>query len=259
MGVVKEAERRLLESESTKNYLGIEGLPAFNERVPRLVFGDDHPALVEGRIATAQTVGGTGALRIFGETLNALGGSGGRRRIWISDPTWANHHQIFPAVGWTVETYPYFDAETHGQEGAFYVSTRYEIVELLVRELDAAADRVLPGGRALVGHAEADRALVLVGVALLDEPRRELAAALHGVELVGDLAVPVEPEPAQRLLDLLDGRRDLAARVGVLDPEQALAAGAPREEPVELEGVHAADVEEAGRARGHANANGHDG
>lgn len=116
MGVVKAAERRLLEGESTKNYLGIEGLPAFNERVPRLVFGDDHPALAEGRIATAQTVGGTGALRTFAETLTAVGTSAGRggRRIWISDPTWANHHQIFSAVGWTVESYPYFDAATHG-------------------------------------------------------------------------------------------------------------------------------------------------
>jgi len=116
MGVVKEAERRLLERESTKNYLGIEGLPAFNERVPRLVLGDDHPARIEGRIASAQTVGGTGALRIFAETLEAVDASEGRggRRIWISDPTWANHHQIFPAVGWTVESYPYFDAQTHG-------------------------------------------------------------------------------------------------------------------------------------------------
>ena len=67
-------------------------------------------------------------------------------------------------------------------------------------------------------------------------------------------AVPVEPEPAQRVLDLLDRLRDLAARVGVLDAEPELAAVVAREEPVEEERAHAADVEEAGRARSHADA-----
>ena len=67
-------------------------------------------------------------------------------------------------------------------------------------------------------------------------------------------AVPVDPEPAQRVLDLLDRLGDLAARVGVLDPQQALAALLAREQPVEEEGADTADVEEAGRARGHADA-----
>ena len=70
------------------------------------------------------------------------------------------------------------------------------------------------------------------------------------VELEGHRPVPVDPEPAQRLLDLLDRLRDLAARVGVLDPQQALAALLAREQPVEEERAHAADVQEAGRADG---------
>ena len=74
------------------------------------------------------------------------------------------------------------------------------------------------------------------------------------VELERDRPVPVDPEPAQRLLDLLGGGLDLAARVGVLDPQQELAALVPGEQPVEEEGAHAADVEEAGRARSHADA-----
>ena len=132
-----------------------------------------------------------------------------------------------------------------------------DVLELLVRELDPALDGVVPGGRALVRHPEADRALVLVGLALRDEAARLLLAALDPVELEGRLAVPVDPEPAQRPLDLLDRLRDLAARVGVLDPQQALAAAPAREQPVEEEGADAADVEEAGRARRHADADAH--
>ena len=58
------------------------------------------------------------------------------------------------------------------------------------------------------------------------------------------------PSQRQRALDLLDRLRDLAARVGVLDPQQALAAPLPGEQPVEQERPHAADVEESCRADG---------
>ena len=92
---------------------------------------------------------------------------------------------------------------------------------------------------------------------LRDELVRELARAFGGVELERDRPVPVDPEPAQRVLDLVDRLGDLAARVGVLDPQQALAALLAREEPVEEERANASDVEEAGRARSHADAYGH--
>ena len=134
-----------------------------------------------------------------------------------------------------------------------------EILELLVRELDPPLDRVVPAGRALVRHAEADRAFVLVRGPFGDEPARLCLAALDPVELEGRRAVPVDAEPGERALDLLDRFGDLAARVSVLDPQQALAAATAREEPVEEEGANAADVEEPGRARGHADANAHAG
>ena len=85
----------------------------------------------------------------------------------------------------------------------------------------------------------------------------DAAAVVHPVELEGERAVPVEPEPAERVLDLVDRLRHLAARVGVLDPEAELAALMPREEPVEEERAHAADVEETGRAGSHADDHGH--
>ena len=133
----------------------------------------------------------------------------------------------------------------------------HEVLDLLVRVLDAAADQVVPGGDPLVGHAHADRALVLVRLALLDQALGLLAAALHAVELERDLAVPVHAEPAERLLDLLGRLGDLPARVRVLDPQPELAAFVAREEPVEERRVDVPDVEEAGRARGEADDWGH--
>src|SRR4029453_4564078 len=108
-----------------------------------------------------------------------------------------------------------------------------DVLELGVLHLDRPLDRVVPGRRALVRHADPDRALVLVPGALCDEPPRLLLRALHDVELEPRLAVPLDAEPAQRALDLLDGLRDLAARVGVLDARQRIAPVSPREEPVE--------------------------
>src|SRR5262249_62210895 len=105
----------------------------------------------------------------------------------------------------------------------------HEVLELLVRKLDVAADGVVPRRDALVRHAEADRTLVLVRLSLLDQPARELRAVLQAVELQRDVAVPVEPEPAQRILDLLRRLRHLAARGRVLDPQLELPALLARE------------------------------
>ena len=77
-------------------------------------------------------------------------------------------------------------------------------------------------------------------------------------ELERHVTVPVDPEPDQRRLDLVDGLGHLTTRVGVLDPQEDLPAVPACEEPVEEEGAHASDVEEACRARSHADADGHD-
>jgi aspartate/tyrosine/aromatic aminotransferase len=109
--VVKEAEKRLLEEETNKSYLGIDGLPEYGRHVRELLFGADSAILAEGRAVTAQTPGGTGALRVAADFFQQkLGG----RRIWVSHPTWANHPGIFQAAGLQVETYPYMDAAGTG-------------------------------------------------------------------------------------------------------------------------------------------------
>jgi aspartate/tyrosine/aromatic aminotransferase len=108
---VKLAEARLLEEEDTKSYLNIDGSAAYSAAVQELVFGADHEAITSGRAATAQTPGGTAALRVGAEFLKRIKSDA---RIWVSDPTWPNHPNVFGAAGLVVETYPYFDSATNG-------------------------------------------------------------------------------------------------------------------------------------------------
>ena len=107
---VKKAEAILLETEKTKNYLGIEGVQAYNQVVQTLLFGQDSAILAANRAATAQAPGGTGALRVAAEFLVKNTTS---NTIWISNPTWANHQNIFETAGLTVKEYGYYHAASH--------------------------------------------------------------------------------------------------------------------------------------------------
>jgi aspartate aminotransferase len=108
---VKQAERMLLELETTKDYLGIGGDESYARAVQQFVFGPQHPVVKEGRAATVHTPGGTGALRIGGEFLHAQFPGA---TIWISDPTWPNHPGVFKAAGLKTASYPYYEPATHG-------------------------------------------------------------------------------------------------------------------------------------------------
>lgn len=107
---VKKAEALLLEQEKTKNYLGIEGVQAYNRVVQELLFGAGSALSTSGRAATAQAPGGTGALRIAAEFLLRNTPS---RTVWVSNPTWANHQNIFETAGLTVKEYGYYNASAH--------------------------------------------------------------------------------------------------------------------------------------------------
>lgn len=84
VGAAREAEERLLESETTKSYLTIDGVADYNEQTQILLFGKDHEIIASRRAKTAQSLDGIGALRIAAEfakrQLNA-------RTIWTSNPT----------------------------------------------------------------------------------------------------------------------------------------------------------------------------
>lgn len=106
---VKQAEERLVESEKTKSYLSIEGTEAYRNAVQALLFGANHDIIAKQRAYTAQSPGGTGALRIAAEFIKKhMPGA----TVWVSNPTWANHQAIFQSVGLEVGSYAYYDAAT---------------------------------------------------------------------------------------------------------------------------------------------------
>lgn len=131
----------LIVADPTANheYLPITGLPDFTKSAAKLILGPDSPAIKENRVASCQTISGTGANHLGSLFLSRFPSSaappksvflsrsppspgatgdtppraaGGR--IWISNPTWANHKQIFENVGLTVKQYPYWDPKTLG-------------------------------------------------------------------------------------------------------------------------------------------------
>ncbi|MFV8986156.1 amino acid aminotransferase [Serratia fonticola] len=101
MQAVHIAEQRLLEQQRPHTYPPIEGSALFARQIQTLLFGE--PA---DRIATVQSVGGSGALKLGADFIYHYLA---RREIWVSDPTWANHWAIFEGAGLKVNTYPYFD------------------------------------------------------------------------------------------------------------------------------------------------------
>nr|WP_272867848.1 amino acid aminotransferase [Photobacterium aquimaris] len=109
LATVKKAEAILLAQETTKSYLGIPGTPEYGLAVQQLLFGADSTLIAEKRIQTAQAPGGTGALRVAAEFIKRQLGD---VTIWISNPTWANHHGVFGAAGLETKTYGYYNAET---------------------------------------------------------------------------------------------------------------------------------------------------
>lgn len=108
---VQEASQRVVAQCDTKNYLPIPGDPRYGAAVQQLAWGAGHEVLQNRRAATSHTPGGTGALRVVADFLHQnLPGT----KVWMTDPTWANHPQIFAAAGVGTGKLPYFDPATNG-------------------------------------------------------------------------------------------------------------------------------------------------
>jgi len=108
---VRRAESERLKTAPPRNYLPIDGLAAYDRAVQDLVFGSEFAAVKEKRIVTVQALGGTGGLKIGADFLRQLTP---RSEVWISDPSWENHRQLFEAAGFTVRSYPYYDPRARG-------------------------------------------------------------------------------------------------------------------------------------------------
>jgi len=111
LGCVREAEARMLAESGPKSYLPIEGAAPMRSAVQALLFGAGHDAVTSGRVATLQTIGSSGGLKVGADFIKRWFPDSG---VWVSDPTWDNHRAMFEGAGVAVHSYPYYDAETGG-------------------------------------------------------------------------------------------------------------------------------------------------
>jgi aromatic-amino-acid transaminase len=126
MDSVRRAESAVCARGGPKPYLPIEGAPNFRGAVQELLFGAEHEAVRSGRIATIQSIGSSGGLKVGADFIaRHFPGSA----VWVSDPTWDNHRSMFEGAGLAVHTYPYYDAATGG--------LKFEAMLATLRELPA--------------------------------------------------------------------------------------------------------------------------
>ena len=216
--------RLLLEQQpaGASVYLPMEGLNAYRSAVQHLVFGEQHAALKAGRIATIQTLGGSGALKVGADFLKRYFPDSD---VWVSDPTWENHIAIFSGAGFNVHTYPYFDKETrgvnftamldtlrqlpahsivllhpccHNPTGADLTHAQWdEVIEVLqARELIPFLDIAYQGfGAGIEEDAYAIRAIASAGLPALVSNSFSKIFSLYG-ERVGGLSVVCEDAAA---------------------------------------------------------------
>lgn len=212
------------------SYLPMEGLQPYRDAIQTLLFGEQHPALAAGRIATIQTLGGSGALKVGADFLKHYFPDS---EVWVSDPTWENHVAIFSGAGFQVHTYPYFDVETlgvkfdallaaleqlparsivllhpccHNPTGSDLTHAQWDrVIETLIkRELIPFMDIAYQGfGGGIDDDAYALRAVAHAGVPALIANSFSKIFSLYS-ERVGGLSVVCEnAETAQRVLGQL--------------------------------------------------------
>ncbi|MDF2466075.1 MAG: aspC [Ramlibacter sp.] len=108
---VKAAEKQMMEDPKARGYLPIDGIAAYDAAVKNLVFGAESEPVKSGRVATVQALGGTGGLKVGADLLKRINPN---VKVLISDPSWENHRALFSQAGFTVESYPYYNAAKRG-------------------------------------------------------------------------------------------------------------------------------------------------
>ena len=107
---VKQAEQCIWQEEDSKAYVGPAGNIQYNRLLAELVLGAGHRAVTEQRYVVLQTPGGCGALRVAAQLIQKIDS---QTRIWVSNPTWANHVPLLGDAGIRIDTYPYYDHANH--------------------------------------------------------------------------------------------------------------------------------------------------
>lgn len=228
---VADAESRInARPHGASLYLPMEGLNSYRQTIAPLLFGADNPLLAQNRVATIQTLGGSGALKVGADFLQRYFPESG---VWVSDPTWENHIAIFEGAGFEVSTYPWYDSETHGVRFTAFLETLNtlpaksivllhpcchnptgadltneqwdEVVEVLkARELIPFLDIAYQGfGAGMEEDAYAIRAIAAAGLPALVSNSFSKIFSLYG-ERVGGLSVVCEDaDAAARVLGQL--------------------------------------------------------
>ena len=228
---VADAEARLnAVPHGASLYLPMEGLNSYRHAIAPLLFGADHPVLQQQRVATIQTLGGSGALKVGADFLKRYFPESG---VWVSDPTWENHVAIFAGAGFEVSTYPWYDEATngvrfndllamlktlparsivllhpccHNPTGADLTNDQWDaVIEILkARELIPFLDIAYQGfGAGMEEDAYAIRAIASAGLPALVSNSFSKIFSLYG-ERVGGLSVLCEDaEAAGRVLGQL--------------------------------------------------------
>ena len=107
LAAVKAAEKRILETQDSKAYLGTAGEPDFNAAMQTMTFAD---SVESDRLVTVQAPGGSGSLRAAASLLLA---SRSDCPVWVSEPTWNNHVPLLGGAGLKLKSYAYYDTDKH--------------------------------------------------------------------------------------------------------------------------------------------------
>ena len=109
LSCVQKAEAALIAHKSPRAYQAIHGQPEHHKQIQKLIFGDNHPILSSETLLTAQSIAGTGALKLGADLLKHHVGI---QEIYLPNPSWENHRAIFETAGLKVNQYHYYDPKT---------------------------------------------------------------------------------------------------------------------------------------------------
>ena len=110
MTAVKKAEGMILDSQTTKSYVGPTGAAGYNAIVAELLLGKSLNDSLGKRRVTVQSPGGCGGLRLAAEFIKSANPDA---TVWVSNPTWANHVPLLGSAGLKIAEYPYYDYDSH--------------------------------------------------------------------------------------------------------------------------------------------------
>jgi len=92
-------------------YAGIQGIDSYIDKSIKLAYGADNEFYKNGQIAGAQSISGTGAIRVGLEFLSNFYPTKGAD-VLIPNPTWPIHRTISEKAGFKWHNLRYYDSKT---------------------------------------------------------------------------------------------------------------------------------------------------